>query len=484
MDHIIKWIKEFVSITRDALRRKSSSTVTAETESRGRSRYVKAMRTTIMSGGSQFLTAITSILSVALTVRYLGTERYGVWLIISTILAWLSLSDFGIGNAITNKLSETINQNKHDEEQWYVASAFWMLAIVGILIISFGIILGKVIPWTNLLNVKSTQAVLEIHLSITFAFIIFGLGFPLTITRNVYRGYQEGYYANVWDIAANIVSMLSIVIVTQFKGGLPILVAAVYGSRQLVFAASAIFIFYTHRPWIKPDPRQVRKGNFGSLLRLGLMFITLQLCSLLITQTDSIVIIRILGPSDVAIYSTIWKLFSYTAIFKTWFLSSLWPAYGEANTRQDYHWIQRTLKMSLTISILVTGIVSGIVAIFAQDIIRVWVGPDLVPSISLIIGMLLMQILWSWTEPFVVFLNGISRLKNMIFYSLGTAVINVILTIVFVRLWGIEGAILGTMAGYLILAAWLLPLDAKKALKVMQNTFNKTATIGDQELVR
>lgn len=481
MDHIIKWVKEFLSITHDALRKNSSSSITEETESRGRSRYVKAIRTTIVSGGSQFITAITSILSVALTVRYLGIERYGVWLIISTILAWLSLSDFGIGNAITNKLSETINQNKHEEEQRYVASAFWILSIVGILIISFGFILGKVVPWTNLLNVKSTQAALEIPLAITLAFVIFGLGFPLSITRNVYRGYQEGYYANVWDIAANIFSLLSIVIVTQFKGGLPILVAAVYGSRQLVFVASAIFIFYTHRPWIKPDPRQVRKTNLRPLLNLGLMFITLQLCSLLITQTDSFVIIRILGPIDVAIYSTTWKLFSYTSIIKTLFLSPLWPAYGEANARQDLHWIKRTLKMSLIVSILVTVIVSGVVAIFARDIIRVWVGTDLVPSISLIIGMLLMQILWSWTEPFVVFLNGTSRLKNMIFYGLGTAVINVILTIVFVNLWGIEGAILGTMAGYLILSAWLLPLDVNKALKIMQNTFNKTATIGDQE---
>ena len=42
-----------------------------------------------------------------LTVHYLGAERYGVWLTISSLLTWMSMTDFGLaGNALVNVLAE------------------------------------------------------------------------------------------------------------------------------------------------------------------------------------------------------------------------------------------------------------------------------------------------------------------------------------------------------------------------------------------
>ncbi len=151
---------------------------------------------------------------------------------------------------ITNKLSEASGRNQKGEAQNYVASAFWLLALIGALIILTGIVLGTSLPWARMLNVKSVAAGLELPLAITLSFVIYGLGFPLSITKNVYSGHQEGYYANLWDIAANVLSLISLVIVTRFNGGLPLLVAAVFGTRQVVLAASAVFLFGSHRPWL------------------------------------------------------------------------------------------------------------------------------------------------------------------------------------------------------------------------------------------
>lgn len=471
--YILNQIKKIYSIGREALGSKVVPGVFEEEELIRRARYVNATRTTMVSGISQVLTVIIGIISVTLTVRYLGNERYGLWLIISSILTWLNLTDFGVGNALTNKLSEASGRNQSEKSQNFVASAFWLLSLVGILIIITGIILGKLLPWASLLNVKSIEASLELPLAITLSLIIFGLGLPLSITKNVYRGYQEGYYAYIWDIAANIFSLLTLVIVSRLDGGLPLLVSAVYGTRQIVLAGSAFFLFQFHRPLLKPNPHNVRKANFRPLLNLGFMFIFLQLSGLLISQSDNFVIIRLLDPAHVAIFATTFKLFNYATMFKSWILTPLWPAYGEAYARLDLQWIRRTLKYSLLLSILLTIAVSGFLVIFARAIIQVWVGIDLVPSFELVIGIALMQILWAWTEPFVVFLNGISKLRRLTIYSLGTAISKLVFTIIFVSLWGIEGAIIGTLVGYLLFAAWLLPLDVKGALNEIKITLDK-----------
>ena len=429
-----------------------------------RGRSVRIIRTALTSGLSTVLTMLTGIISVSLTVRYLGTERYGLWLTISTILAWLNLTDAGIGNALTNRIAKAYGQDKLPEAQHYVASAFWLFTVVGVTIAVGGAVLGVRLRWADILRVQSVDAARELPSAISLALVIYGLGFPLSMARSVYNGFQEGYYANYWSIAASVLSLVALVVVTRFGGGLPLLVGAVFGVRQLVAAVSSLFLFTVHRPQLRPVLSRARLNDLGSLLSVGLMFVVLQLTSLLITQSDNLVIVRLLGPEQVALFGTAWKLFSYVGVLQLWLLAPMWPAYGEAFARGDTHWVRQTLRFSLLSQILMTLVVVAGGVIFGSDIIGVWAGKDLVPPLALLVGMGLIQILWAWTQPFVFVLNGIGRLKGQTVYGLMTALLCLVLKIVFVAHYGILGAVASTLIAYALLAAWLLPLDTIIAL--------------------
>src|SRR5215467_1509553 len=71
--------------------------------------------------------ALVSFVSVPLTVRYLGAERYGAWVTISTAMAWVVLADFGLSNSLTNAVSEGYATQRKDLAQASVAAAFWSL---------------------------------------------------------------------------------------------------------------------------------------------------------------------------------------------------------------------------------------------------------------------------------------------------------------------------------------------------------------------
>lgn len=459
-------IENILSITREALLgNKNKKDTFEEITILRRTRYVKAARTTIISAVSTILTGITSFISVALTVRYLGTERFGLWLTLFSILAWFNLSDFGVGNALTNKLAEAKGRNQWEEAKYLVASAFWLLSFIGIFIILLGFFLGFKLPWSVLLHIKSPQAIHEIPLAIALSFGIFGLSFPLGIIRNIYSGYQEGYYTNWWNIVANLLSLSALFIVTRINGGLPLLVIAIFGIQLIVQLANSVFLFGFHRRQLIPNPHFIRKSHLGSLLHLGIMFVILQLGGIIISQSDNIIIIRVLGPTQVAMFGTAWKLFGYVRVLQAWLINPLWPAYGEAYTRTDFLWIRKTLKFSLIVGLFLTVFLSGGLTIWGRAIIKLWAGPALVPTLKLIIPMALMQVIWAWTEPFVVFLNGISRLRGQIFYGLGTALLGLILKILFISHFGLESVVMATLISYLVLASWLLPLDAEYALK-------------------
>lgn len=457
--------RKILSIFREALWGKTyKNDLIEEASVLRRARYVKATRTTIVSAVSAILTGITGFISVALTVRYLGTERFGLWLTLFSILAWFNLSDLGVGNALTNKLAEAKGRNQWEEAQNLVASAFWLLSFIGIFIILIGFLGGFTLPWSVLLHIKSQQAIRELPVAIALSFGIFGLSFPLGIIRNIYSGFQEGYYTNWWNIVANLLSISALFIVTRFKGGLPLLVIAIFGIQLIVQLANFVFLFGFHRRQIIPYPHFIKKSHMGSLLHLGIMFVILQLGGIIISQSDNIIIIRILGPTEVAMFGTAWKLFGYVRIIQALLINPLWPAYGEAYTRTDFFWIRKTLKISLIVGSILTVFLSGGLTIWGRTIIKLWAGPSLVPTLKLIIPMALMQVMWAWTEPFVVFLNGISRLRGQLFYGLGTALLALFLKILFVSHFGIEGAVVATFISYLLLEAWLLPLDVRSAL--------------------
>ena len=64
-------------------------------DGRSKERY----RRVVLSAGSSFVnkgvTILTGLISVPLTVHYLGTERYGLWMTISSTIAFLTFADLG-----------------------------------------------------------------------------------------------------------------------------------------------------------------------------------------------------------------------------------------------------------------------------------------------------------------------------------------------------------------------------------------------------
>src|SRR6516225_11631836 len=86
----------------------------------GRERYRRAGMTASTSYLAKGLTILMSFVSVPLTVHYLGAERYGVWLTISSLLFWVALTDFGLaGYALVNVVSATVGKGDRVSARHY-----------------------------------------------------------------------------------------------------------------------------------------------------------------------------------------------------------------------------------------------------------------------------------------------------------------------------------------------------------------------------
>jgi O-antigen/teichoic acid export membrane protein len=408
---------------------------------------------------------IVSFISVPLTVRYLGPERYGAWVTISTLIAWMALADFGLSNSLTNVVSDGYAKSRQDLAQNYVSAAFWSLAGIAALLALIFFCIWPHVPWDRVFNVQSIQARKEVGPAVAIAFAIFVLNFPVSIVAKIYGAYQEVAKGNAWSAAGNILGLAALILVTQLKGGLVSLVVAVSGALLLVNALSAVWLFGWSKPWLRPRPDRVTYSAVHELTSLGGMFFVIQISALVLFQTDNLIIAHYLGAAAVTPYSVTWRLFTYTAIFQVLASPSYWPAYAEAFSRGDRTWVRRRFRTNLKITFASTLALALPLVFFGRWIIWKWAGSAAVPSASLLLWMGIWSVIYSAMNSQSCVLASAGRVKIQMIYSIAASIVNLILSIFLVQKLGLTGVIMGTVGAFLICVVVPQSIDVEHCMR-------------------
>lgn len=100
--------------------------------------FSSQLRINMVSGVAATMVNVV-VLAIAYSVylHYLGYEKYGVWLVLATVLSFAQLGNLGIGRAIMKLVAEEHGRDNMEGIQQYVATAIAMLIISG----TFGLIL-------------------------------------------------------------------------------------------------------------------------------------------------------------------------------------------------------------------------------------------------------------------------------------------------------------------------------------------------------
>lgn len=413
-----------------------------ENQSRGVERIKRAGLTGTSSVIAQGITIIAGFISVPLTIRYLGKEQYGVWLTINSLLQWLYVSNLGLsGNALINKLSDANGKDDKRLAQELVSTAFWTLGGLSIIFLLLFAISSPFINWQWVFNTTDVSAI-ELKWAMIFAFVCFVMMFPISMVDAIYQSYQEGYIGNIWNIAGSVFSLIALIIVTQMQGGLPLLVASLFGVRLLFSLFNSGYLFFVRHIDLKPYFYSFSHEHFKQLIKLGSTYFIAQLASMGVTQTQPIIITQILGPSFLGSFNVAQRIMFLPATFIQMFIFPLMPAYGEAKARKDWKWVYKTLKYSLLLTFLATLVTFILLVIFAQPIINLWVGQELMPSKSVIYGLGIYMFMGNIATPISVMLYGLEETKGQAIISVVNSIVFVTLAIILTNLYGELGLVL------------------------------------------
>ncbi|MDQ6901436.1 MAG: oligosaccharide flippase family protein [Bacteroidota bacterium] len=408
-------------------------------------------RRILLTGGSTAVVKIFAVginlITVPLTVNYLGAERYGLWMAISSVMALMGFADLGLGNGLLNAVSRANGRNSAKDAQVAVSSTFFLLLGISCFLLIIFISVFPFISWKDVFNVKSALAIRESGPTMMVLVVILLINMPLGVIQRIQDGYQEGYRFQVWLILGSLLSFVGLLICVYLKSGLTWLVFA-YSAGQLVATSlNGLYLFNRKRKYLKPSLKYFNWEVGKSLVRSGLIFFLLGLFTLLANASDDLIITQTLGPSTVAGYEIVKKLFLFS-MFTQYLIQPLWPAFTEAMESGDIAWAKNTIKKGLLISIISTAIISLPLLLFGKQIITIWVSPQYIPSWSLLLGFYLFVLLGSYGGVMSTFLNSGPLLQKQLIIVGLAGISSVLLKIFFALNFGVSGIIWATIAGY------------------------------------
>ena len=412
-------------------------------DERSRERDRRIALTAVSSAAATGIGAVVSLITIPLTVRYLGTQGYGLWVTIASATALLSFADLGLSSGLVNAISET--QATHDVRaaRRFVASAFYLLVLIaGAIALGVGLLFPHV-DWAGVFNVDSTSVASVAGPAFLVFVAVTLVGVPVGIAPRIRSGYQEGYANGAWQAVGSIASLVAVVVAILAGATLPWLVLAL-GAGPLVASVLNGGALLRRRPWLTPRVRDVTRRAGGTILRLGLLFFIVQIAGIAAVETDNLVIARILGVTSVTQYAVPMKLFLFVPLVSNLVVTPLWPAYREALTRRDVPWVMRSLRRSILGATAWGVVASAALVLVGRPLIEAWAGSDVSPTTPLLIALGLLSVLFCVGNTLAVYMNAANVIGFQAVCLSVMVVVNLTLSIVLTRSIGISGPAWGS----------------------------------------
>jgi O-antigen/teichoic acid export membrane protein len=400
---------------------------------------------TVVAKGVAILAALVS---VPLTLHYLGAERYGLWMMISSLAVMLRFADFGMGNGLLNVIARAHGEDDRARVVQAVSSGFFMLLAVAALVLTLGLAAYPFVPWPKVFNLKSTLAVRECGPALAVFVLCALVNMPLGTVQRVQSGYQEGFASNLWLAAGSVFSLCGVLVVIALRGGLPWLVLALAGGPVLSTLFNWLVQFRHTRPWLLPRLSAVDRRMVRTLAHAGGMFFAIQVVVALSAPADNIIIGQLLGPARVAEYAVPQKMLTLAYMLPAMWFGALWPAYGEAYARGDLAWVRRTLRRSLLFTLTLSAGTAGVLVAFGKPLMAVWVGSAVSVSSALLVPLAIYATINSVADTVGALLFGVSALKFFFLTILISTALGLALKIAFVTRFGLPGLAWGAVLSY------------------------------------
>lgn len=385
---------------------------------------------------------LISLLLVPLTLDYVSSEVYGIWLTLSSIMIWLNFFDVGFTLGLKNKLAEAIANNDWAKGKSLVSTTYLLMISI---FVPLAIILELIIPvlnWSSLLNVSDAYNE-EITDAVAIMAFCFCLHMIVYVFGAVVAAHQKTALSSSFAVIGQCLSLILIWILTKTVApSLPLLALVLSVSPLAIMFVASVWLFKHDFSKVSPSISSVNFNYIKELFSLGYKFFILQIKIIVYYQLTNILLLRVATPDDVTQYNISYKYLSMATMIVSMIITPIWPAFTDAYTKGDYVWMKSIYKRLIQLwSLSIVGLF--IMFLLSPLFYKIWIGDSVSISWEMNVVVCLYVALMSWTQIHLMMINGIGKIYLQVIVAIIGCIAFVPVTYSLGLVWGAIGVILG-----------------------------------------
>ncbi|MCB0464334.1 MAG: lipopolysaccharide biosynthesis protein [Aequorivita sp.] len=412
-------------------------------------------------GGSIFAT----FLLVPLTIRFLDTENYGVWLTISSFIAWFSFFDVGLGNGLRNKFAEAKAKGDFELAKGFVSTAYFSLGLICLGLLCVTVLGSFFIDWAAIFNASaSLKGQLQILMPIVFGCLSLQLTAKLIAT--IYTADQKPSVEGKISFITSTSSLILIWILTKTATSSLLIFGALFSLLPvLILILFNVYAFSNRYKKYKPNILLCKKIYFNEIFGLGATFFIIQCSVIILFSTDNFIITQLFNPEEVVPYNIAQKYFSISLMIFNMLLTPYWSGFTDAYTHKDFLWIRKSMK-NLSKFSFGSMLLTFFMVLLSPFFYKLWIGDLVSIPFNLTLSMAVFFIICIFYSPYNAFINGLGKVRIQMYTLVGAAILNIPLSIILVKYasMGVEGVITATII-CIIPHAIICPLQYSKLIR-------------------
>ncbi len=436
---------------------------------KGNERSLEAKKNIV---GSLFIKGFSiaiGLVLVPLTINYVNPSQYGIWLTLSSMIAWISFFDIGFTHGLRNKFAESKARGDKEVARIYISTTYYYIGIIFIALWILLLIVNQFISWHTLLSLPAAMEQ-EVSRLAMLIFSYFCFQFIFRIINTILTADQQPAKASLIDMLGQLLSLVLIFILSKSTSGSILYLGIAVGIAPTVILLGANFFFFNSKyKEYRPSLKFVKKEYAKDIMKLGVKFFVLQIAALIQFETSLFIIAYYFGTAEVTNYNIPYKYFSVLQMGFMIMLSPLWSGVTDAYNTADFSWIKNVIKkyLLLLIPFIAAGIVMLIVSDWAYD---EWIGKDKVQvdfKISLLFFIFFSTGMFA--SIFVSVINGIGALRIQFFTAIIGSVCFIALSLLLINFFnfGVEAVLIASIVtnvfGYIIAPMQVYNIFYKKS---------------------
>ncbi|MEN2489795.1 hypothetical protein AAYQ05_18470 [Flavobacterium sp. B11] len=406
----------------------------------------------------QGLGIVATLISLPISIKFLGKHDYGLWITIYGTVLWMSSFDFGIGNGFRNELTISFTREDNLKSTKIVTNAFIAISILSLGLVLIGLILNFILYNRLIFNFDYIENSFSL---INILLILFGFEMILRLTSTIYTADQRSSIAPLITGINNILILIAVYVFYCIKDVFShdklFYYGITIGSIPVISNGTLTLIGFAGKyKYLLPKFDYFDKEWIRAILKTGIKFFGIQISMIFLLQLSNILVSTWSNPEFVTVINIADKYFGIISIIGTIILFPFWSAFTAANERGDTIWIKKTIRK---LELIFGGLtfVSLILLLLFPLAVKFWFKESIeVPQIYALIIML-KNLFIILNSIYSYYLNGIGRIKLQLIMYVVLAILNVPISWILFINFGTVGIIL-----FMPLAMLIMALSQKK----------------------